>query len=212
MKGIGKDIVFGLLLFFVILFLIMLIPIKSQHFLKMICKNNEQIENDIYFIIKDDSTLDLEKLVNNSYLPYMQIRLYIATNENIDEVIMHSYSLNLNGINIEFNNNNHNAQYLKDETFFYNDFSYRKSFVLQINLKELENKISESHIINNLKDLKKVLKKVKTAEYKCQISYKYNNETIETEFIYRYNVKLKSTRFWEIAMFLILFFIFGPES
>jgi hypothetical protein len=177
--------------------------------MEMNCKNNTHIENDIYFISGGDSTLNLRKPDYNSYIPYMQIRLYISTNQNIDKVTMRSYSLKFPEINLEYNDSNHHLQRLQDETLFYTDYNYTKAFVLQINLDQMENKISENYPLNDFKD---ILKKVKTAEYKCKISYEYNNETIETELIYNYKVKVKNIHWWDIILYFILYIIYGGKE
>jgi len=194
---------------FCLLLLMAVIPIHSQQFMKMICKNNTHTENDIYFISRGDSTLNLRKPADNSYIPYMQIRLYISTNQNIDKVIMRSYSLKLNEINIEFNDSNYHLQTLQDQISFYRDYNYTKEFVLQINIDQLKNKISESYPLIDFKD---ILKKAKTAEYKCKISYEYNNEIIETEFIYNYEVKFTKIHWWDKLLYFVLYIIFGGKE
>jgi hypothetical protein len=53
-------------IFLCMLLLMAVMNIYSQDFLEMNCKNNTYIENDIYFISRGDSTLNLRKPDDNS--------------------------------------------------------------------------------------------------------------------------------------------------
>ena len=196
-----------------IFIIIAFIPIfPSQPYMIMTCKNREYNENNVNFILEqEESTINLKK---DHYFVPLIIGLNILTDENISNVVMKSYSLKFNELNIEFNNNNHHKQVLIDHVLYRfrdNKYNYEKQFVLDVSLNELEYKMFANNKLNNLK---KSLKNVKTAEYRCNIIYEIDNNTIENEILYIFNVKVKSGNIylWQIIIFMIMFALNGGQT
>jgi hypothetical protein len=195
------------ILVLVIIVILLFIPISSSPYMEMICNNIYEYKGgDIDFVLEQErSDIDLF----SKYYDELQIRINIYTNRKINNIIMQSYCLKFNEINIEFDDSNYNRKssepLYKSETH-----SISEQCLIGININELKQKISWD-ISND--ELYKIMKKNKTAVCRCLIKYEIDNKQEEKILIFTYDVKTNKgkTYVWELIGFMILFMIFGGQ-
>jgi len=132
------------------------------------------------------------------YSPGAYFRANIRTNQNIENVYLKSISLNIKELNLFFNKNlmisiPNIAEKLDNPDYFYHGSIGEELFKTS----ELRNEYDPNISLNKFYSK---FNKVKEIEYYLTVTYNINNKYYETELLWKYDCKKRTTLAWWDAM------------
>jgi hypothetical protein len=162
-------------------------------------------ENGVIFSVhysKNFPTIFYSEPDNHGNVDRINEQIFIETNNSVDDVIISSYELQIDGLNIVIQDNKLNKDFwfYDNENMAFNKIYKYYGFVQIINITpdDLRRMVSENI---TLRDLYKKLHNVKNVRLIVKIKYKINEEEKTSILIWNYKIKFTLTNaLWDAWM------------